>query len=103
MSAPDIDLAAWLRAEVTKDMESAVAKLRRSRMSAGYRRHLVETANRAGAELAILGEHGGEHMCFENTRDGNSWDYYEGDCRVIRQLGYGYRRRPGYREPEWKP
>lgn len=95
-------LVPWLRAEIEADRESAARKLRLSRVSAAYRQRLMETVDRADAELAILGEHGGEHMCFENTRDGNTWDYYEGDCRVVRQLGYGYRRRPGYGEA-WRP
>jgi hypothetical protein len=96
------DLVPWLRAEIEADRDTAAAKLRLSRVSAAYRRQLMEAADRADAELAILGEHGGEHMCFENTRDGNTWDCYEGDCRVVRQLGYGYRRRPGYGEA-WRP
>jgi hypothetical protein len=54
------------------------------------------------AKRAILDEHGGEHMCFENTRDGNSWDYYIGDCRVLRQLAGVYAEHPEY-EPEWTP
>jgi hypothetical protein len=62
-----------------------------------------DTIARCEAELAILDEHGGEHMCFENTRDGNSWAWYEGDCRMIRQIAGGYRHKPGYREEDWKP
>jgi len=52
------------------------------------------------AKLAILDEHGGEHMCFENSHDGNTWDWHLGDCRVMRTLVTAYRHRLGYR-PEW--
>jgi len=55
------------------------------------------------AKLAILNEHGGEHMCYENTRDGNTWAWYIGDCRVIRQMASAYKHKPGYREKDWKP
>ena len=54
------------------------------------------------AKLAILDEHGSEHMCFENTRDGNTWSWYDGDCRVMRTIAGAYRHRPGYREEDWK-
>ena len=54
------------------------------------------------AKVAVLDEHGGEHMCYENTRDGNTWDWYIGDCRVMRNLASGYKHRPGYREDAWK-
>ena len=62
-----------------------------------------DTIARCEAELAILEEHGSEHMCYENTRDGNTWDWHIGDCRVTRNLASGYRHRPGYREEDWKP
>ncbi len=52
------------------------------------------------AKLAVLDEHDGEHMCFENTCDGNTWDYYDGDCRVMRQLASGCRHREGWKQ-EW--
>ena len=61
-----------------------------------------DTIARCEAEVAILDEHGGEHMCFEVTRDGNSWDYYIGDCRIIRQVAGGYKHWTGYREEDWK-
>lgn len=57
-----------------------------------------DTIARCEAELAILDEHGGEHMCYENTRDGNTWDWYIGDCRVMRHLFGAYRFWSGYDE-----
>src|SRR5579859_3037480 len=54
------------------------------------------------AKLAILDEHGGEHMCFENTRDGNTWAWYDGDCRIVLFLAAGFKYRAGY-QPAWKP
>ena len=62
-----------------------------------------DTIARCEAELAILDEHGGEHMCFENTHDGNTWNWYIGDCRVMRHVASGYKHWPGYREEDWKP
>ena len=50
------------------------------------------------AKLAILDEHGDEHMCFKNSHDGNTWAGYDGDCKIVRLLASGYRHRPGYRE-----
>ena len=55
-----------------------------------------DTIARCEAELAILDEHGDEHMCFENSHDGNTWSWYDGDCRVVRLLASGYRHRPGF-------
>ena len=55
------------------------------------------------AKLAMLDEHGGEHMCFKNSPDGNTWDYYWGDCPIMRNLASAYKHRPGYREEDWKP
>ena len=57
---------------------------------------------RCEAELAILDEHGGEHMCYENVRDGNTFDLYIGDCRVVRHLASAYKHRSGYQESDWK-
>jgi hypothetical protein len=62
-----------------------------------------DTIARCEAELAILDEHVGEHMCFENTHDGNSWSWYKGDCRIIRQVAGAYKHWAGYREEDWKP
>jgi hypothetical protein len=54
------------------------------------------------AKLAVLDEHGGEHMCFQNVHDGNTWDWYIGDCRIVLFAAACYRHRPGYQEA-WKP
>ena len=61
-----------------------------------------DTIARCEAELAILDDHGGEHMCFENSHDGNTWSWYIGDCRIMRMLASGYKYRPGYRVEDWK-
>ena len=50
------------------------------------------------AKLALLDEHGGEHMCFSNSRDGNTWDWWIGDCRVMTAVASAYRYREGYAE-----
>ena len=62
-----------------------------------------DTIARCEAELAILDEHGGEHMCFENTHDGNTWSWYIGDCRNMLRLASSYKHWPGYQEEDWKP
>lgn len=43
------------------------------------------------SKLTILDEHADSHFCYLNK-----W-YPEGECRVLRQLAYGYRHRKGYR------
>lgn len=52
----------------------------------------------AEAHLALLFEHGGEHMCYSNGQDGNTWDWWIGDCRVMTTLASAYRHREGYAE-----
>jgi len=54
------------------------------------------------AKLTILAEHGGEHMCFKNGHDGNTWDYWIGDCRIMATLASAYRHREGYAQ-HWEP
>jgi len=81
---------------------AAIADIGRRQFDHICRHDPRNVAARCEAELAILGEHGGEHMCFENSHDGSTWDWWIGDCRVMRLLGAGYRYRAGYRD-EWLP
>jgi Family of unknown function (DUF6221) len=100
------DLAAWLREQVEANLDqwrrlASAYTPGAERVGDVLLHEAREQFARCEAELAILGEHGDEHMCFENTHDGNTWDYHLGDCRIMRQLGSGYRHRSGYKE-EWK-
>jgi Family of unknown function (DUF6221) len=102
------EMTAWLRDLLERDLaksRSDAEQLRPSVREGYVFAPLLEAENRVAdceSKLAILAEHGGEHMCFENTHDGNTWGWYWGDCRVMRHVASGYRHRPGYRE-KWKP
>ena len=94
-------LAAWLRAEITADRDDAARRLRLSRMTAAHRGRLMEKLGRAEAELAVLDLYETQAArefcnCMEEDR---TWLL----ASVVRLIGRGYRRRPGYRESEWKP
>ena len=91
---------AWLRAEMEAD--KAYWERWLSQEVIIKREHGEDHVADCEAKLAILDEHGGEHMCFKNSHDGNTWDYYWGDCPIMRLLASGYKHRPGYREDAWK-
>lgn len=57
-----------------------------------------DTLARCDAETALLTEHGGEHMCFEVSADGNTWSWWIGDCRVMTALAGAYRHHEGWAE-----
>jgi len=102
------DLTAWLRFTVAADLQGwhALEKAHApdvERLGDAVWTQARERVADGEAKLAILGEHGGEHMCSANGRDGNTWSWYRGDCRVMLMLASGYRFRPGYREEEWAP
>lgn len=95
------DLTAWLRAEITADRDDAAHRLRLSRMTDAHRGRLIEKLERAEAELAVLD-------LYETQAARENWNCMEEDrtwllASVVRLVGHGYRRRPGYRETEWKP
>jgi hypothetical protein len=57
-----------------------------------------DTLARCEAELALLDEHGGEHMCYRSGRDGSTWDWWIGDCLVMTTLAGAYRHHEGWAE-----
>lgn len=118
------DLAAWLRAILNADLtewRSRKAHFLAVREKEGdyYYVEARERVARCTAELAILREHRhvptrtghygtpfdfGCRTCHEmSDPDGNSDVMADGWCETVRQLGWGYRFRGGYRKAEWEP
>ena len=90
------EAVAWLREQVTWSLDYARKNAARRPVNPMRSHEMRDLIADCEAHLALLDEHGDEHMCFSNSHDGNTWDWWIGDCRVMTTLASAYRHREGY-------